>query len=83
MSKVRVRSDNQSSETCMLTHVSQTASDTVEDSPSAQETTIDPQYEQLMWVVGKLLQQHEALAALNAARKDKRLSKTSRVQKRR
>lgn len=71
-----------SPEADVLTRVSQTASDVVED-PPAPETTIDPRYEQLAWAVGKLLQQHETLAAMNVARKDKRPSKTSRVQKRR
>lgn len=82
MSKVRVSSDDRPLNS-MLTHSSQTASDVVEDSPPAQETTIDPRYEQLAWAVGKLLQQQDALASINSARKEKRPSKPSRVQKRR
>lgn len=85
MSQLRVSCDNYNLRppVDMLTTFSQTASDVVEDSPPAEEPIVDPQYEQLAWVVGKLLNQHDLLTALQAARRDKRPLKSSRVEKRR
>lgn len=83
MSELRVSGDNLVSSTDTLTPLSQTASDIVEEILPAEEPAVDPQFEQLAWVVGKLLQQHDTLTALTAARKDKRPFRSSRVQKRR
>lgn len=45
---------------------SQISVDPVEETPPPAAETTDPQYEQLAWAVGKMIQQQETLTAIHA-----------------